>query len=219
VLYLTTPSTPLVREVMRAGSIGAMLDIGNRKSCATLDRITHAIDNGCFADTWDESRWLRALERWQPIQGECLFAVVPDVVADAAATRERWDRYSGSVRALGYRTAYVGQDGLNLDAVPWDEFDAWFTGGSTEWKLSDEAFDAASEARARGKWTHMGRVNSARRLHAAWSAGYDSADGTFIAFGPDVNLPRVLSWLDRPPLQFSGRALSATTDKDSCDGG
>jgi hypothetical protein len=27
--------------------------------------------------------------------------------------------------------------------------------------------------------------------------GCDSADGTFLTFGPDVNLPRLLAWLER----------------------
>jgi hypothetical protein len=34
---------------------------------------------------------------------------------------------------------------------------------------------------------------------AAKRMGCDSADGTFLAYGPDVNLPRLLSWLCEPP--------------------
>ena len=48
----------------------------------------------------------------------------------------------------------------------------------------------------------MGRVNSLRRLRLAAADGYDSVDGTFLAFGPDVNLPRLRAWLepDAPSL-------------------
>ncbi len=81
------------------------------------------------------------------------------------------------------------------DAAPWDDFDALFVGGSTEWKLSGSARELVREARARGKSTHMGRVNSLRRLRYAESIGCDSADGTYLIFGPDVNLPRLLGWL------------------------
>jgi hypothetical protein len=42
----------------------------------------------------------------------------------------------------------------------------------------------------------MGRVNSARRLRHAARVGALSVDGTFLAYGPDVNLPRIARWLD-----------------------
>lgn len=41
----------------------------------------------------------------------------------------------------------------------------------------------------------MGRVNSLRRLRHAAAIGCDSADGTYLAFGPDRNLPRLLDWI------------------------
>jgi hypothetical protein len=41
----------------------------------------------------------------------------------------------------------------------------------------------------------MGRVNSLTRLRYAEAIGCDSADGTYIVFGPDVNFPKVLGWL------------------------
>jgi hypothetical protein len=42
----------------------------------------------------------------------------------------------------------------------------------------------------------MGRVNSLKRFRAARSMGCDSVDGTYLTFGPDINLPKLLSWLD-----------------------
>ncbi len=53
-----------------------------------------------------------------------------------------------------------------------------------------------TEAKDRGKQVHVGRVNSARRLRWARDHGADSADGTYVGFGPDVNLPKVTRWLD-----------------------
>jgi hypothetical protein len=38
----------------------------------------------------------------------------------------------------------------------------------------------------------MGRVNSLRRMVIAQSWGCDSVDGTFLAFGPDVNTPKLV---------------------------
>lgn len=167
---------------------------GDRKSLEKMAGITFALDNGCFADKWRSAPWLASLERFRPLQAACLFAVVPDVVAKAGPTRARWAKWAPVVRGLGYRCAYVAQDGLALSEVPWGEVDVWFTGGSDDFKLSEQAYAAQREAKSRGKWTHMGRVNSLRRLRAARDAGYDSADGTFIAFAPDTNLPRARRW-------------------------
>ena len=59
-----------------------------------------------------------------------------------------------------------------------------------------------AEAKRRGLATHMGRVNSGRRFRLARDVGYDSADGTFLAFGPDANLPRLLSWIEDRQLSL-----------------
>jgi hypothetical protein len=42
----------------------------------------------------------------------------------------------------------------------------------------------------------MGRVNSLDRLRGAVGIGCDSADGTLLRFGPEVNWPRIKWWLD-----------------------
>jgi len=97
--------------------------------------------------------------------------------------------------------ALVAQDGLESLPVPWEDFDALFIGGSTAWKLSEAARELCQEAKRRGKWVHMGRVNSLRRMQVAEAFGCDSADGTMLRFDP--NRP-VQSWAqhvtDRPSL-------------------
>jgi hypothetical protein len=100
----------------------------------------------------------------------------------------------------------VAQDGLESLPVPWGDFDALFIGGTTGWKLGPHAREIAAEAKRRGKWVHMGRVNSERRCRYAAAIGCDSVDGTKLVFGPDVNLPQVLAWArlsDHAPL-FEG---------------
>lgn len=153
-----------------------------------------AADNGCFSDKWDEGRWLAWLTKDHPRSG-CLFAVVPDVVADAVGTQERFEKYADQVRELRYPVAYAAQNGLELLSVPWDELDCLFIGGDDGWKLSETVRRLAAEARERGKWVHLGRVNSNKR-YAAWAADADSCDGTFIAYGPTVNTPKMVRWLD-----------------------
>ena len=90
---------------------------------------------------------------------------------------------------------FIAQDGATKD-LPWGDFDCLFIGGTTNWKLSQSAGDLIAEAKKNHKWVHVGRVNSYRRLNLVSILGADSCDGTFLAFGPDKNLPRLLRWFD-----------------------
>jgi hypothetical protein len=91
--------------------------------------------------------------------------------------------------------AGAAQDGIEDTEIDWAAFDCLFVGGSTGWKLSRAAADVAREARAQGLWTHMGRVNSKKRLRYANMAGIDSVDGTYLAYGPTTNGAKLVSWL------------------------
>jgi len=66
----------------------------------------------------------------------------------------------------------------------------------TEWKLGEVARHLIAEAKHHGKEVHMGRVNSKMRFDYAASIGCDSVDGTYVSFGPDINLPKLLGWLE-----------------------
>lgn len=184
-----------VRPDVVASGLGVMLTpmMGNHLPPG----VVWAADTGCFAapHRHDDERYLRWLGVRSYAVDRCLFATAPDVVGDAEATLDRSLLMLARIREVGYRAALVAQDGLESLPVPWDAFDALFVGGTTNWKLSEAAYALVAEAKARGKWCHQGRCNSGRRLRAAAVGGYDSADGTFLAFGPDKNLPRVLRWL------------------------
>jgi len=70
----------------------------------------------------------------------------------------------------------VSQDGITPEITPWDFFDTLFVGGTDTHKLSNEAGIMIAEAKGRGKWVHVGRVNSETRIKRFWMA--DSVDGT-----------------------------------------
>lgn len=142
-----------------------------------------AADNGRFSAPQDytDAGYLAWLAR-MPVES-CLFATAPDVVGDAVATLELSAPMLPRIRQLGYQVAFVAQDGL-IDP-PWDDFDVLFIGGTTAWKLSETAAVIVREAKRRGKWVHMGRVNSKRRMVYAESIGCDSADGTMLRFDPN----------------------------------
>ena len=141
------------------------------------------LDNGAFSDKWTESAWLAALERWQPYTSTCIAAVCPDVVGDAVATIERFRQYAPVIRQYGYPVAFVTQDGLTMDMVPWAEFDVLFVGGTDRHKLH-KSMPFIVEAKRRGLWLHVGRVNSVRRMELFNVA--DSCDGTTLSIEPSI---------------------------------
>lgn len=158
-----------------------------------------AADTGCFSQPvrHDDGRYLAWLAERRPWRDTCLFATAPDVVGDAAATWARSASLLPAIRSLGYRAALVAQNGIHDGPVPWDAFDVLFVGGDDAFKLRDErTWALVREASRRGKWCHMGRVNSRRRYDAARVGGYHSGDGTLLAFGPDTNMPKLRRWLD-----------------------
>lgn len=158
-----------------------------------------AADNGAFRGL-EPKKFRRMLRRCEGVPG-CLFVVVPDVVADAAATQQMWGQWADDVRACGQPLAFVGQDGCRADQVPWEEIGAYFVGGSTEWKLGRESAALIAEAKRRGKWVHVGRVNSLRRLRAAYDLGADSVDGTGMSRWGDVHLAKFCRWAEQLKLQ------------------
>jgi hypothetical protein len=131
-------------------------------------------------------------------QERCLWVASPDVVGNAEETLKLFNRWESIIHDYGLSVALVGQDGLESLEVPWDRFEAFFIGGSTEWKLSIPAYELAKEAKRRGKWLHMGRVNSIRRLKIARLYGCDSVDGSGYSRFPDTKIPSALQYLATP---------------------
>jgi hypothetical protein len=209
-IYLANPcGNPDIIAAMEAGHIG-LIDAPDSTGRVGV-HVAHAAgvpwcaDNGCFSAKWDERKWWKFLQRNASDADTCLFAVAPDVVGDAFATTKLFRKWGWQIRLLGYPVAYVAQDGLEklrgrtesgglTFPVPWADFDALFIGGSTAFKLGPDARAIAAEAKERGKWVHMGRVNSEKRWLYADAIGCDSVDGTYLTFGPDTNLPALLAW-------------------------
>jgi hypothetical protein len=134
-------------------------------------------------------------------RSRCLFAVAPDVLGDAGATWERSAPLLPCIRSLGYPAALVAQDGFDPDAVDWSAFDVLFIGGkparprAREWKRSESGgYAAIREAKRRGKWVHVGRVNGGPFLRQLAGAGADSADGSLLTYSPEKWWPLLLRW-------------------------
>lgn len=156
-----------------------------------------AADNGCFTNptgfSWEKyERWLAP--RLEAHGDRLLFATYPDVPFDSDATLARFDEYHSRMSQFP-RRAIVTQDGMHSEDLRWDDIEAVFVGGTTEWKTGQESTAICLDAKRRGKWVHMGRVNSLQRIKAAQTMGCDSADGTYLRYGPEINTPKLVEWM------------------------
>jgi len=197
VIYLTTAGARADAVELGRVGIGLMLTPASGVRVATA-RLAPcwAADNGCFAQgaRFDLAAYLAWLAAMLPVVGTCLFASAPDVLGDAGATWARSRPVLPELRALGYPAALVAQDGWDGRAVDWDAFDVLFIGGTDAFKLAPAGSAAIAEGKARGRWVHVGRVNSWRRLAAMTAAGADSSDGTTLAYNRRRYLPEVAGW-------------------------
>src|SRR4051812_10828479 len=166
-----------------------------------------AIDNGRFTEA---GRHLFRPAEYDRLIGEgleragdhLLFATAPDVPFDWAETLHLSRPWLRRIRCLGCPAALCAQEGMTPEGIPWDDFDCLFIGGRDAFKEGPIVRDACREARRRGKWVHMGRVNGLRRLLIALDFGVDSVDGTYLLHesgkGRAENAPHdVVAWLRR----------------------
>ncbi len=169
-----------------------------------------AADNHCFSagDRFNLEaylQWLKTPRR--PIE-RCLFAVAgPDVVGDAEATWRQTSHVLPLIRRLGYRAAFVAQDGFDASAIDWDALDVLFIGGTTAWKRSENGgYAAIAAARQRGKRTHVGKVNAAAYIRSLAVVGVDSTDGTWVIRNPNGMMDLFERTLDglvsQPPMEL-----------------
>lgn len=200
--YFSPPCTEPVRDAMRNPTTGLATIMTPKQGNLLPDGALFIADNGKYGNGWPGyGKWVGFVEALADRADRCLFVTAPDVfdptLGDglAAVSTAESLPWLPIIRSFGMPAAFVAQNGLTTSMTPWDDLDVLFIGGSTEWKLGPEAHALAQEAVARGKHVHMGRVNSFERLLAAHNRGCDTADGTYITFGPDQNLPHVLAWL------------------------
>jgi hypothetical protein len=198
-LLLVTTSHPSLSEHPGSGggihpNLGRLIQPRHTSSieATAAAGIPWGADNDCYGGL-DERKFLRMLDRIAGLPG-CRFVTVPDVVADAATTLHLFDCWAPHMEDVcGQPLALVAQDGLTVTDVPWSEIAALFIGGSDDFKLGPDAAELARAAMRRGKWVHVGRVNSAKRLTYSKSIGADSCDGSSWARWRKTHLDRGLA--------------------------
>jgi hypothetical protein len=174
VLLLVAKSSAQVRQLRAEGfNVGRLLGPRDRKP--DVEGLPWAADNDAF-NGFAEERYLRMIEAIKGAPG-CLFVTAPDVVGDRDGTLELWQLWSPLIADRGLPPAYVLQDGEDGTTIPLSA-KAAFLGGTTEYKMGEQGWQAAQAARARGLSLHVGRVNTLRRIRHAQRLGADSIDGT-----------------------------------------
>jgi len=191
--------------VARYPNVGELIvpEAGNSPDSLRLAPGWWAGDNSCFnakPGEFDAGAFMWMLKRFYGRKG-CRFIAAPDAVADAYKTLEGWPFWSGIIRGAGFVPALVLQNGMLVGEIPWRELGAVFVGGTTEWKLGQQARDLMAYAKARGLWVHVGRVNSGIRVDQIYDMGADSFDGTGFSMAPDINIPKGLEWISRNERQ------------------
>ncbi len=117
-----------------------------------------AADNQAFTQGFDPDVFFPWLEKMQQYRDTCLFVACPDTVGDYQETRKLWEHWRPQFS--DWPLAYVGQDG-EID-IP-DNASALFLGGTTDWKMSEDASNLIRIAAGRGLHVHIGRVNWGKR--------------------------------------------------------
>ena len=141
----------------------------------------YALDNGAYGaflrgSGFDDDAFLWAVES---IGERADFVVIPDTVADRDATLSQADSWFD--RLSGLRLMLAVQDGMHIsDIEPWfDRGVGVFVGGSTTWKLRTMN-SWCKAAKSAGTKSHIGRVNTVKRIRMCQYAGADSFDGTSV---------------------------------------
>lgn len=175
-------------------SFGVMSSTERRISRGILEGRPWAMDNCAFTKGFQPDRFFDKLIRYEPYRSNCLFIVLPDVVGNAQATHSLFFEWFFAFERTGFPIAYVLQDGQEDFPIP-REVDCLFIGGTNKFKLSKTAWEMARKGKEQGKWIHVGRVNSLTRV-LKFDGIADSVDGNFLRFGPDINRPKIIEWME-----------------------
>ena len=192
----------VVQAIAAPWALGRLLTPRHCSDAAatTAAGLDGAADNDAYS-AWDEGRFLRMVERLAGVPG-CRFVTCPDSVGEAGLTDLLFQEYAPIMHRYGVPVGYALQNaGVEYEAVgiPWGAIDAVFIGGDDAYKLGGEVQALVAEAKRRGKWVHMGRVNTIGRLRYAASIGCDSVDGTKWVRWTDTYIDQALGTLAEPP--------------------
>lgn len=145
----------------------------------------YGLDNGAWSaytkqKPFDEGLFETAVERYGP---KADWIIIPDIVAGGLRSLDFSLRWHNRLTGIAPLLLPV-QDGMTASNVvhPIRQLRLLgiFVGGSTEFKLTTLP-QWGQLAHELGCWLHVGRVNTARRVHLCKAAGAHSFDGTSVS--------------------------------------
>ncbi len=179
--YCSLTGTRTTLAMLRASDWGVLVTPDTWARCHVPEGMTLACDNGAWGAFAGNRAWDAGLfvAMAHDVCRRVEWVVVPDVVGLATASWEQTSRWMDWCLSLFRRVLVAVQDGMETWTWLADVLGprvGVFIGGSTEWKLRT-VFHWCGMARAAGAVSHVGRVNSAKRMHLCAAAGADSVDG------------------------------------------
>jgi hypothetical protein len=140
-----------------------------------------AIDNGAWSafksgETWKADSFIAVVASHG---ASADFIVAPDVVGQGDLSSDLSMQWIPRLRGIA-PIYFAMQDGHDSDVISEAHsagFSGVFVGGTTAWKLDNMGWIAGA-SHDHGMRCHVGRVNSARRIHRCIEAGADSCDGS-----------------------------------------
>lgn len=145
----------------------------------------YSLDNGCFGAkvngyAWDESLFLRTLNKYRGAAPAPDFVVCPDIPFEGIRSLEFSRSWLKKLPDIGTNYYLAVQDGMTIedvDKVLCEGFGGIFVGGSLLWKYRTSE-EWVRLAHAHGLKCHIGRVAGYSRIKWALTIGADSIDST-----------------------------------------
>lgn len=200
-------ANPVISYASRTGTrrnLAVMRDAGWRLLVSARGVLRHegfryALDNGAWtAFQRGEPFDVAAFEKAVALLGAGAdWIVVPDKVADREESLRMAAEWLPKLRGTA-PLLFAVQDGMTEADVPDDC--GVFLGGSTEWKLATMRRWGIF-CRATGRYYHVARVNTARRIAQAKEADADSIDGSAVSRFADA-MPRLRRALAQEGMVF-----------------
>jgi hypothetical protein len=190
-MLLVSGATATIRDHTDDPNMGHLLTPGNGNTDSVWSTgLPVAGDNECF-NKLNKPAFVAMLKAMRA-RG-VLWVACPDVVGDARATLLRFRLWEPVLRYYDLPVAFVAQDGQEDLPVPWDRIRCLFIGGSTDWKMGNFAARLICEAKDRGKWVHVGRVNTQCRELPFSALDVDSTDGSAYSRFSKTYIPGALA--------------------------
>lgn len=147
------------------------------------------LDNGAFTG-FDEKKFFNQLGKYKKYIDTCVAVVVPDKPFNWPHTISMFNKYHHPIKQQGFPVALATQNGATPKDIPWHHLDVLFIGGDHAHKRY-EAHALAWEAKKRGIWVHVGRVQSFLRIMKHFQFA-DSVDGTTHKHHPTQQDPGII---------------------------